>query len=296
MKSMVLCLLAIGCGGAAAGGATPHRAPAPAEANEAARLSGEADAAFARRGERAELVRAIELWTRAVALDPGRADDCARLGRATQLIGETHDRKAAVDDRVAWFERGIAETERCLRASSSRYRELRGSGVEIEDAIEALDPVAAPLVYRYANNLGSLANAQGRVAGMKYKDRILALMTWVMARAPRYDFGGPDRFFGAYYAAVPAFLGGDLGKSRSHFDAAIAIAPGYPDNHLLLAEYYAVAAGDRALFDRVIAGFANLGPCTDATPAPCTREDWAPEAVFTARRAAELAARADSLF
>jgi len=63
---------------------------------------------------------------------------------------------------------------------------------------------------------------------------------------PGYWFGGPEVFLGVYYAARPKIFGGDLKKSKEHFDAA-----GRPDfllNRVLNAQYYAVAAQDKELF------------------------------------------------
>lgn len=296
MKStavFVILLAACGSTGAGSGAVAPATA---GDASRAEQLSAEARTLFERRGERDALVGALDAWRQALELDPSRADDCAMYGRATQLLGETHDRAAPLDDRVARFEAGMAAVEGCLRAVSPRFARLRKGGVAIEKAVEALEPSAAPLVYRYANNLGSLANARGRVAAIKFKDRIFGLMQWVLGVAPQYDYGGPNRFFGAYYAALPTFLGGDLDKSRKHFDAALAAAPGYPDNHLLLAEFWAVAAKDRALFDRVMQQFAALSPCRQGGSEPCLRDDWAVEAGFSVKRAEGLRARADTLF
>ncbi len=272
-------------------------APATPEAQAKARdLAGQASALFEQRRDPQALRQAIDLWEQALAQDPGDVTSAVMVARALQLLGEGFLQRAPADQRVALYERGYTSAQRALEATSPRFAELIGQGVAIETAADALEPTAAPLVYWYAMDLGSYARAKGSVEGLKQKDRLVALMTWVHDRDPRYHFYGADRFFGAYYAAVPEAFGGSLDKSRSHFQAAIDGAPQYTGTYLLMAAFYATRASDRPLFDRLLGQVEEAAPCADGGQVPCVIPGWEPETEIDQKRAATLEKRADKLF
>jgi hypothetical protein len=66
---------------------------------------------------------------------------------------------------------------------------------------------------------------------------------------PTHSYGGPDLFFGIYYAVQPRGAGRNLRLSREHFERAIRTAgPTFLLNQVTMAEYYARYALDRDLF------------------------------------------------
>lgn len=75
-----------------------------------------------------------------------------------------------------------------------------------------------------------------------------------------YWYGAPEALLGAYYAARPKMFGGDTAKSREHFEAATAKYPDFLLNRVLYAQYYAVAAQDKALFKSELESIANDEP------------------------------------
>ena len=60
-----------------------------------------------------------------------------------------------------------------------------------------------------------------------------------MALDENYFFAGPHRYFGAMYGLAPGFAGGDMDKSREHFEKAIALAPNYLGSRVLYLEVWA---------------------------------------------------------
>jgi len=78
------------------------------------------------------------------------------------------------------------------------------------------------------------------------------LMARVLELDPAFQHGGPDLWFGVYYAARPKIAGGDLEKAKAHFEAALARSGGkYLSAKLLYAKYYALGALDRELFAKL---------------------------------------------
>ncbi len=259
-------------------------------------LASQAAALFAERRDPQALRQAVDLWEQALAQDPGDVTSAVMVARSLQLLGEGFLQREPAEQRTPLYERGQQAALRALEATSPRFAELIGQGVAIETAVDALQPTAAPLVYWYAMDLGSYARAKGAVEGLKQKDRLVTLMTWVRDRDPRYHFYGADRFFGAYYAAVPEAFGGSLDKSRAHFQAAIDGAPEYTGTYLLMAAFYATKASDRPLFDRLLGQVESAQPCKASGQVPCVIPGWEPETEIDQQRAAVLEKRAPQLF
>ncbi len=91
----------------------------------------------------------------------------------------------------------------------------------------------------------------------------------MMARAAALNntfyYGGPHLFYGVYYGSRPEMLGGNKAKSQEHFEKALKITHGrFFFTKVLYAQFYAVQAQDRGLFDRllqeVISGDPNVLP------------------------------------
>ena len=78
------------------------------------------------------------------------------------------------------------------------------------------------------------------------------LMKRVLDLDPGFQFGGADLWFGVYYSARPQIAGGELSKSRAHFEASLGRSGGdFLLAKTLFAKWYAVAALDEELFRRL---------------------------------------------
>ncbi len=83
--------------------------------------------------------------------------------------------------------------------------------------------------------------------------RVQMLMERVIALNENYFFGGAHLFFGTIYAARPPILGGDIEKSKYHFDKCFERA-----NHKFLlpyvyfARFYATRQFDQELYIRIL--------------------------------------------
>jgi hypothetical protein len=156
------------------------------------------------------------------------------------------------------------------------------------DTSPQLDNRAVGLIYWRSSALGRWARRDGFATVLAYKDEIRASMTRCLELDREYFFGGPDRYFGAFFAVAPSYAGGDLERSRQHFDYSISRFPGYFGTHVLYAVEYAVKTQDRALFTRELQWVIDNDP--NMLP------DVAPENVVEQRKAREALARADELF
>ena len=101
--------------------------------------------------------------------------------------------------------------------------------------LEVLDSTAVPALYWFAANYGKWGVAKGFTTLLKYKDMIKGVMDRVHSVNPRYFHGAADRYLGAYFSKTPSFAGGDMKKSKAHFEASLKRAPHYFGTKVLMA-------------------------------------------------------------
>jgi hypothetical protein len=242
----------LGCGPAATSmGGGIRRGPATdAAAFQAAVDAG--DAAFAQRGDRAQLEAAIARYEEAVKLKDDDVATYEKLARANYLLADGHlffetDKQKLLDT----YGKGYGYAERGMKALSRDVEERLGAGVDLKDAAQLIGKDGIGLLYWYSTNLGKWGNAQDITVVLTYKDRIYSIMEQVYRLDPNYFYGAADRYFGAYYAIAPSFAGGDLDKSWSHFQTSMRLEPRYVATWNLIAEFYAPKRQDEKLFDEM---------------------------------------------
>ena len=293
----VLFLWALGCGASreAAWETTPdEEAQAPRTEEEISRkdqLLAEANAAWEERLDEEKLRVAIQKLEQVAELDPSDHETWVFLARAYYFHADGHMSfdEARHDEMMETYEKGIQAGERALVALSPDFAQRMRAGTRIEEAVAVLDARAVPALYWRSTNMGKWGLAKGFATVLSYKDEIRAIMARCLELDATYYYYGPHRYFGAFYARVPAFAGGDLERSREHFEAALEGAPGYLATRSLMAEHYAVKSQNRALFDEQLAAVLEA----DLAALP---PDVRPENTIEQRRARELMAKADELF
>lgn len=295
MRNLYLSLAVIGCTALAVGcgkgrvntwdakKAAPEAAATPTEGDPAA----EGDAMWENRGDQAQLEAALAAWESALASNPNDVELLVKLARGSYLLSDGYFRDDK-DAYLATFEKGVDFAERALTASSPEFEKRVRSGETVIEAIDAVDAVGVPALYWYSSNLGKWAKAKGFTTLLGNKDTIKAIMERCLALDETYFYGGPHRYFGAYYAVAPSFAGGDLNKSKEHFEQSLEAAPDAVSTKVLMAENYAVKSQNKELFvkllEEVLAVDDNLIP------------ELEPETKIEKEKARELLAEIDDKF
>ncbi|MDW8246678.1 MAG: TRAP transporter TatT component family protein [Sandaracinaceae bacterium] len=253
-------------------------------------LVAKGDEAFAKRVETSELQAAIDAWSEAVRLVPNDYQTYTKLARAQYFMAYGHlefdPAKEAAVKETYWS--SVQNAERGLAAFSPEFAERVRTSGRFEAGLPVLDQRAVGLVYWRSASLGRWARRDGFATVLRYKDEIRESMRRCLELDRDYFFGGPDRYFGAFYAVAPPYAGGDLEKSKQHFEYSISRFPGYFGTHVLYAVEYAVKAQDRALFLRELQWVLDNDP--NMLP------EAAPENIIEQRKAREHIARVDELF
>ncbi len=267
----------------------PQQSGGEAEDPRAALLA-EAEAAWKERDDQSKLEEAIAKWKKALEMNRADAQTWAKLSRAYYFLADCHLRfDESAEDRMApTFDEGRKAAEKALSALSPEFARRMVDGQRIEEAITVLDRRAVPALYWRSANMGKWASYEGFATLLAYKDEVKAIMQWCLEQDESFYYGGPHRYFGAYYARIPAMAGRDLKKSKEHFEKSLQFEPNYFATRVLYAQDYAVNAQDRATFD------AQLDYVLGHDPA--SLPDAAPENRCEQRKAKALKAKADEMF
>ena len=280
-----------GCAGRTAAWEVEETAKAAAgkapDAEAHRRLVEEGDAAWAERTDPAKIREAIAKWSEAVDLDPTDWETMVKLTRAHYFLADGYLR----DDEEAYLktmDEGVRWGERAMMTVSPGFKKKMQAGAKIPEAVQEVGKEGVGALYWYASNLGKWAKKKGFTVVLGQKDNIKAIMERALELDPTYFYGGPDRYFGAYYAIAPAFAGGDLDKSLAHYQKSLEIAPNYAGTYVLMAENLAYKKQDRKMFEE------NLKKVLEMP------DDVIPELVAETRvekgKAKELLAQIDELF
>jgi hypothetical protein len=268
-------------------------------------LVAEGDRLWAQRADPARLAAALARWEAAIDIKDDDWQTYARLARgyffqadavfAFQASGGTYPYHggssvdpAARQRHQEALRRGSRAALRGMAARSREFEMRLSAGIDMDRAVRVFGKDAAALVYWYVANLGAWARTAGVRALLRSRGAILGCVQHLRRIDPGYFYGGADRLLGVYHAAAPPLMGGDLGRSRSHFDAALRAGAAYFGNALLAAEFLDRKAEDRASFEARLRQILRA-PATDAP-------DVGPENEVERRKARALLGRASYYF
>jgi hypothetical protein len=207
------------------------------------------DEHWARRADASELDAAIDAWQQ-VASDSD-ATTLAKLSRAHYFRGyRIVSEGTAGKDPLADHKRGLELGERAALAASPALAAAVAKGMPFEDKLGEVDASAVPGIYWRSLNLRAVAEPGGFNALAEISPKMRQAMENCLRVEEAYYYGGAHRYLGTFFARAPLVAGGDLDKSMSHFQKAMAIAPAFLATRVLWAEFYATKREDREGFRR----------------------------------------------
>jgi len=244
----LLPFLVLGCAKPVGTYAVAPVATAPGASDTVGALRADAEAAWSNRHDKAQLQVALQKYEALYAVDPNDRDVAMHLVRGWYFLGDGHETEKTA--QLAHWATAIEWGKKCL-AINTEFTSLLAKGDETEEsASRAFGQSDVPCLYWTSSALGKWAKSSGIGTTLKHLPTVKAYMTRVGALEPTFYYSGPDRYWGAYYSAIPSFAGQDLGKSKDHFDKAIAAYPDFLGTHVLLAGEWAVKKQDKATFEK----------------------------------------------
>lgn len=248
-------------------------------------LKSEAMNHWQKRAVKENLEEALSKFELLHAANPKDLEALTYLTRGHYLLADAHLDNPDLKKRN--FEKATSFGEMAM-ATNDAFKEKVSAGKSVEESLDTLTLKEVPAIYWTAAALGKWAKAAGIATQLKYKTRIKAQIEKVEKLQPDFFYGAPSRFWGAYYAVAPSFAGGDLNKSKVHFEKSLKTAPEYLGTQVLMAEVYWTKKGDRKAFDSILRGV--LASTHDKHP------ELGPENLLEKKKAEKLLENADELF
>lgn len=150
--------------------------------------------------------------------------------------------------------RGRDYALRVLRKNARMASALDGSLDDLNAVLGRRGKDDVPAVFWAAFGWGSyIYLSLTEPAAIADLPRTEAMMQFVVEKNPSFYYGGAHVFLGTLYGSRPRLLGGDVEKSRQHFDAAIRISGGkFLMTQVYCARSLAVQTLDEQLFDELL--------------------------------------------
>ncbi len=265
----------------------PAQTAGASGATEVEALVTNGDAQWDKRTDPGAIRSAIAEWEKAVELDPKNLDALVKLTRGHYFLADGYLRD---DDKayLSTMDKAVKWGERAMVAASPQFEATMRDGGKIPEAVKMVPKDGVPAMYWYASSLGKWAKKKGFAVLLGQKDNVKATMDRCLELDPNYYYGGPHRYFGAFYAIAPAFAGGDLEKSKVHFNKSLEIEANYVGTKVLWAAELSVKQQDEETFDKMLNEV--LAAPDDAIP------ELMPEIIIEKAKAKQLLAEKDDLF
>ncbi len=157
-------------------------------------------------------------------------DGAWRGARACAFLAEEFPKQTARLARIYFAERGVQYAQTAITAQASRVEGHYWLGI----------------------NQGLLATSKH---GIRLAPRVREAAEAAIKLDERYDFAGPLRLLGTFFAQAPPELSkGDVEQGVRLLHRAIELAPEYPQNHLHLAD--ALVKDDK--FDEAVKSYEQV--------------------------------------
>ncbi len=244
-----------------------------------------ADAYYEKRAEAISMREAIENYKQVVKLDPSNKDVLQKLGIACYWYAAGH--LTDKDAQSKYYNNGAQYGEMAM-ALNPAFKARVAAGEKDYECLDSLGKEDIASVYWVFANLGRWSNLKGFTTILKNKNKLKAIADWVARTDENYYHGAGHRVLGTYYAKAPSFAGGDLNKSKTHFERSLEISDDYIGTKVLMAEFYAFKKQDKELFIKLLTDAVNK----DVNSIP----DLEFEQSVDQKKAKELLANADDMF
>lgn len=171
------------------------------------------------------------------------------LMRSHFIMGDSHTQDK--DEKMEQFEKAFGYGDKAL-LTNTEYASRVKKNDEIKHQMKALGINEVAQMYWTAASIGRFAKTKGIFASLKYKSKILGLISRVEELKPDFFYGSVPRYWGSYYAVIPSLAGKDLKKSLSNFEKSLQMGPEYLGTKVLQAETYYVEKDDEANFKKIL--------------------------------------------
>lgn len=120
------------------------------------------------------------------------------------------------------------------------------SMLKVTEAVTVVEKKYISALYWFAANMGRYLSQKSVRIRLENRELVEAVVHRILVLDPDFFYGGPFRFFGAFYARLP---GVELSRSEDYFKKAITSFPNYLGTYVLRAQFLHTKAGNREKFE-----------------------------------------------
>ncbi|HBE74231.1 MAG TPA: hypothetical protein DDW31_09160 [candidate division Zixibacteria bacterium] len=200
------------------------------------------------RGDKASLKQAIAAYEKAYQENPSY-ELAERLSYAWYFQADAFEEgKQKSAGYYTGYEWGLKAL--CFDPGFKQRYEVDKKGMG--DATSGLSLEFAGGIFWTATSYGKWGKMRNILKQLGPAKQARKMIIYLHSLDRNYYYGGPARWLGTYYAVAPGIAGGDMEKSKKHYEEAMAAAPGYLATKVLMAENYAAKVKDKALHDKLL--------------------------------------------
>lgn len=208
----------------------------------------EAKGFWDKRGDKASLKQAIAAYEKAYQEDPGY-ELAERLAYAWYFLADAFEvGKQKSAGYYTGYEWGLKAL--CFDPGFKQRHQVEKKGMG--DAISGVPKEFSGAIFWTATSYGKWGKMRNILKQLGPAKQARKMILYLHSMDRDYYYGGPARWLGTYYAVAPGIAGGDMEKSKKHYEEAMGAAPNYLATKVLMAENYAAKVKDRPLYDRLL--------------------------------------------
>ncbi|MCH7764258.1 MAG: hypothetical protein IIB95_11070 [Candidatus Marinimicrobia bacterium] len=250
---LLFLLMLIGC--------NPVLPPTPEEAyqNNLDYLKKQAFKYWDKRSSKNDAVMATFFMEKAHLLEPENLGLALRLSRAYHF--QAYYIETDQNQKDSLFTHGATISMNVIKQSPAFkqvYNDVNGDSMtKMIQSVAAVEKEYIDALYWWAANMGRYLSSKSVRERLDYRDLAESVIHRVLSLNPDYFYGGPYRYFGAFYARIP---GVELKRSEEYFNKAIKSHPNYLGTYVLRARFLHTKAGDRDKFKQDLDYVINADP------------------------------------
>ncbi|PKL39912.1 MAG: hypothetical protein CVV44_06735 [Spirochaetae bacterium HGW-Spirochaetae-1] len=234
-----------------------------------------------------QLVAALE---DVIAVDPGNYEALNMLASNCMLIAYGYSQDT--DDKEKYYMKAIGYSERGLYLNKD-FRALVDKGEKTWEASRVLTKKEMYALYFWYLALGNwwteCLSAPAKLVNLAWPGRVKTVLENMTKIDPDFRRGCIDFSWGAYYAILPGYMGGDIDKADEYFNKALKTGPRMTQFWTGRARYLQTKKKDRQAF------IADLERAKSIDPRNADELEY-PWAVYHVANAKEMLADVDRYF
>ncbi len=193
----------------------------------------------------------ITEYEKIAAIEPDNYTALSKLGEFTHLYAYIY--ASEKDDKEKYYLKSIKYCEQAMY-TNPEFKKLADQGKPAWECTKVLTVNEMEAMFYWYVAIGQYwtecFNPFSRLINFYWPSRAKKVLERMSEIQPDWKYGRVHMAWGAFYAIVPGFMGGDINKSAEEFKKAIQVGPDGLVNYYVRARYLHTKNGDQDAFKK----------------------------------------------